>query len=343
MDTAAATIDTPTLDDAPQQPTSIADHQAAFGPSGTGQPLVQPTTPDPAPAAGEPGETPAERDERGRFRHRAASQQAGPEDVNTINTLTKELRTKEQELSTLDPEGDKDSPRIRVLKRQIAAVDAAILAKKAPKSPEPTREPPRVPAAPTAFTDKEPQIEDFQNDPDPYGAHLLAKGRWLARKEAAELAQTQAQQQFEAREREIGAKHMARWQAFMEKTPDFQAVTQNVAAMHLPPVLFRAIVIDDNGPQYVYTLAKDSAFLDELLLLTDGKPVSDALVAATQRRLKQHAQAASTGSAAVARPVYTPPRPPNPVRTGPIKTADDPPDEAGSIAEHAKFHAPKRR
>jgi hypothetical protein len=104
------------------------------------------------------------------------------------------------------------------------------------------------------------------------------------------------------------------------------------------------MLTDDRGPEYVYYLGQHQDVLDELVLLTEGKAVTDASVAVVQRRLKQSAQAAqSTGSAAVMTPPYTPPKPPNPVRTGPIKAADELPDDTASIAEHAKHFLPKRR
>ena len=65
---------TPDID---EESSSLADHEAAFGPGGTG--TLEPAQVE-TPEAPETPETPtekAERDQSGRFKHRAKSQKAG--------------------------------------------------------------------------------------------------------------------------------------------------------------------------------------------------------------------------------------------------------------------------
>jgi hypothetical protein len=99
-----------------------------------------------------------------------------------------------------------------------------------------------------------------------------------------------------------------------------------------------------NGPASVYYLAQHQDDFNELVLLTDQKAVTEASVAAVQRRLKQltsSTQAVTTGSAPRT-PSYVPPRPPNPVRTGPIRAGNELPGDDASLAEHERAYSRRR-
>jgi hypothetical protein len=174
---------------------------------------------------------------------------------------------------------------------------------------------------------------------------MKATARYEARKDKWEDQQRQATESQQADEHaRIGRWHVKQTE-FATKTPDYGTVAAEFFQREIGPTLVQAIVKDDNGPAFVYHLARHPELADELVLLTHGKPADDAFVAVVQRRLSkelQQAQAVSTGSAALPR-AYTPPRPPNPVRTGPVKTTDEPPGEAASISEHSKYYGPKRR
>lgn len=340
---------------------------------------VTPTTETPVPAGVEtPSPEPAEtkvtespsitahaeafgraRDEQGRFakepetkpeRHRASSQKATADDVAQINDLTKQLRQKEQELLKIKPDAGTGSARILNLRRQIRGLEAE-LAEVAPKSETPkAAEPAPTPKAeplkpPAPFQVKPPDPKAFETADDPYAEQLKAQIRYEQQKEAHEAEQRRFEEQRQARDRQVAEAHHARMAAFAAKTPDFQQVTAGFIQRDLPPSLLWAIVQDDNGPQHVYTLAKDPEFAEELIFAAEGKPVSDATVGYIRRRLNQRVtQAVTTGSAAPTLPkAVTPPRPPNPVRTGPTRTTDDPPGEAVSIAEHAQYHGRRLR
>lgn len=322
---------------------SIAEHAAQF------QPEAQRERAEELAEQRRENAATQKRTDRGEFdsgRHRAKSQQAGPEDVETIRTLTKELRTKEEELRKAKPDAfGNDSPRVLTLKRQIRAIEADLAEAKPKPAPAPARsEPPARVAAPSmngkAFDEKEPTIDDFLDKPDPYAEWTKEWNRWDRKRERFEESRQSEQMATEnARQAYIGA-HQQRLTAFAAKTPDFAEKTYDFAKRDIPAVLLNAVIGHDRGPEFVYYLAQNPSIADELVFQTAGMPLTDDFVATVQRRLLGHLEAAKTGSAPVARP-YTPPKPPNPVRTGSVQPSDDPPGESGSIADHARYYGPK--
>ncbi len=319
---------------------SLSDHEAQFVTN--------------TPRSDEPIDAPLDepeadtRDDKGRFRHRAQSQRASADDVPTINALTKELRTAEAELFKLKPDAASETPRMRALKRQIAAVKSE-LSESQPKPVETVREQPRTAAERPTYqppaSRPEPSEDEVGSKYATYAAFTKDQALWVWEQQDLQREAREQQRQAASRESEVIGTHVGRMSAFAEKTPDFGDVIGPLMARVLPPVLINAIVRDDKGPEYVYYLAQHPESVDDFELLTEGKPLTEALVATVQRRLKsevQRSQAATTGSAAVARPAYIPPRPPNPVRTGPIRTGDDLPGDESSLAEHEKAFNQRR-
>lgn len=319
------------------------------------QPVATPTAPAPPVAEPAPVEPPdsiashaeqfnpptltiaKEQDERPR--HRAKSQQATAADVPRINELTRKLREAEAELARY-----RSAPRVE------------------PPSP-PSVKPPAPPApvataaAPPAgegFTDPEPKLEDFSDKDDPYLHYNRAWAKWDRKKDAFEEQQaaqakaTEAAASREAAEAHaaLEAAHRTRLTAFRERYPDFdeKLTAASKEDANLPPVLYQAILRDDNGPEILYHLLTHPVELDDMRLRALALPPTLESVALLRRRLRPYAQlAAPTGSAAsVPSPVLAP-RPPNPVRTGPMHTDTEPSGEQGSIAAHAKAFDPHRR
>lgn len=296
--------------------TSVAAHAASLKPLETTSDEPERQTPPPIhtpPSQTAKADAPPTEDKAAPSRHRAKSQQAGPEDVPRIRELTRRLRETEAELTRL---------------------------KSAPK-PEPGKS-----AAPAE--DREPQLEDFESEADPYTAYLRALTRYdLKQQQKGDATKTVEATKAELEE-QINHEQAAQWTerltSFAAQTPDFHTVIKPVADIELTPLLRAAIISDDNGPAVAYYLAQHPETFDELLLLTDGKPVSDASVAVLRRRFSTYRQqAVSTGSAARQTPAPLAPPPPNPVRTGPMKTGDEPPGDGHSLADHAKHFGPKRR
>ncbi len=315
--------------------TSLADHEQQFD---------RPSLRSPVPKEAKDDAAEPERPQR----HRAQSQQASPEDVATIAELTKTLREKEAELGKVKPDATGGSSRVLNLRRQIRGLEAE-LADAAPK-PQETKPAPAVSPASTAssFDVPAPKLDDFVGKgDDDYGDYLLARAKWDRQKEAFDAQQTQGQQREEASVKaEIDA-HAERTRKFAATTPDFQSKFQAMMTEignEVPVVLGAAIIRADNGPQIVYALASDPVFRDEMLLLSDGKPLTDATVAVVQRRLRaqlSRQSAASTGSATPS--VVLPPKPPNPVRTGAMRAEPQLPGDDAPLSEHEKAFHRKRR
>ncbi len=313
----------PQTPETPPEPASVADHAAQFSP----EPVKTPAEPSPLSATLEQQQR--ARDEAGRFareRQRPKSQQAKAEDVPRIRELTAKWREAERQLTELR-------------------------AKQTPQQPAEDRKAPQ-PAVPSGFTKPKPKIDEFNDQDDPLEAWILAVGDWQTERREFQREQTKAVETVKTAETsvseleravivEAATAYNAREQAFMAKTPGYKAA---VDAVTIPttPLLNRALLLSDNGPELAYYLATHPSVYDEMLLLTDGKTISEQTVALTQRQLASRSQAAPTGSADPVRIARTLPKPPNPVRTGPSQASDEPPGEAGSIADHRRYYGDQR-
>lgn len=280
-----------------------------------------------------------DRDEHGRFqrRHRARSQQAGPDDVPRIAALTKRLRETEASYEA----------RIKALEERLT-------------KPAETLKPPTPPApagAAATFDEAEPTIEQFADKPDPYAAWLRAVNAYDRKKEAFEARQKHQAAQRERATTQYGqqqtewtntvmAQHAQRHDAYMAAHPEHKAVLEQAADLPMTPTMVAAIALHAQGPELMLALAQNAALADELFLLTHGKPlgdpVSNPLVAIVQRRLLAK-PAVPTGSAAPPKPAVLAPRPPNPVRTTPQAPADTLPGDDDSLEAHEKIWGPRRR
>jgi hypothetical protein len=290
-------------------PATLADHEAEFG--------GHPPAPVATDAAGESASTDP------KPRHRARSQQATAADVPRIQELTRRLRESEA--------------RARELEARL-----------------PTAAPPSEPAKATAtppqgfsFPKYEQWIAEHpEKDYEDYtDAKQDARDAWREARATEQQTASQRQDVLSAR-READAAAAAVWDyrvsEFAKSHPDLETVLQSVDDRGgVPPLLEYVLKTDDNGPDLMYTLAKHPEMYDEMLLLTLGLQPSEQSVAILRRRLLSRVQAVLTGSAVpVSRP--QPARPPNPVRTGPLKTGDEPPGDGSSLAEHERAYGPKR-
>ncbi len=328
---------------------SLSDHEQAFAPPAL-------AVPEPRPSRSDPGDeddaAQEERDTAGRFktRQRARSQAAGPDDVETIQALTKRLRDAEDALGVKVERKAGESDRVFNLRRRAELAEARRDAVK------PVPEPPPIPVVePKTFDEKEPRYEDFANAPDQYAAHLRAVAAYDRRKEAFEGSQASSE---ETRNKAIAERnaqrdkwykdqetaHGERMRAYHEANPSAQAALEAAGDVKLTPATYMAVMTAENGPALLMRLANDEDLRDDVFDLTDGKTLSEDLVARVQRRLNRGLTAGRTGSAPVPiRSVPAVPRPPNPVRTGPMKTDDAPPGDEDSLAAHEKYYGSRRR
>lgn len=329
------------MSEAVEESGSLADHEAQFHPGAAAR-AVEATAevvqePE-AQAELESEETPAQkearsRDESGKFtKHRAKSQQASPEDVPRIQRLTKEREQAREEAAAL-------KARLEEYERRASE-----------RVSEPRRAPESVARAVSAeFTEKEPTIEQFEKEADPYAAWIRAVNRYDRKKEAFEADQQRLageRQRVESDGRNYLIQKSNEYQAkvdeFVVSHPDFN----ELVAQHdwdLPPLAGAVILEHENGPQLVYNLLKKPDELAGLILLTDGKPVNEKTVALATRWLENRALDGNTGSPAPVVNRKPTPTPPNPVRTVPSGSSDSSDDEGMSLSDHERKYGRKRR
>ena len=344
--------------------TSLADHEAEFAPGAKRTPKPEPTaTGDPSAATAD-ATADTDRDAGGRFRQRAKSQQASPKDVDEIAELTKRLRQAEADAGITAPERRQgESDRAYSIRRQAEIAEALRDARRAPKpapTPQPRHEPAPVateqPALP-AFSEKEPQPEDFADAANPLSAYTKALAGYEFRRQIHDAQQALiTQRSAESQKAAIEAAHkhaatvQAKIDAFKVEHPDYDARIEAMEDLLLPDVLLETISTDDNPPKIAYALACNPDELVDLIGFAAALDYSPQSVALLRRRLKRHASAtdvpvkATLASNPVQRQVEVAPRPPTRVPTGPLKTGDEPPgDDDMSLANHERYFGPKRR
>lgn len=351
---------TPTAD--PHADTSFADHEQSFhapSRSGESRPSAPAATDDRADDGlePEPAGDKGKRDETGRFKpakQRAQSQRASKDDVAQISAYTRRIREAEERLGITVERQPGESERVYNLRRRAELIEAKAEAlKTAPKAPELPAKP--LPKAPEPFTEREPQYEDFANEPDQYQAHMRALAAYDRRKEAHEQAAkgyTTAQQEAisernarrDAWFKEQETAHLTRMEQYHQAHPEAQAIIDAAGDVSLTPAMYAAVMTAENSPELLILVAKDADLRDDLTILTEGKPLNKDLVALVQRRLNRGLTAGTTGAAPLpAQPIPAVPRPPTPVRTGPMKTGNDMPSDDAPLSAHEKaFHKQRR-
>lgn len=307
---AEAVIEAPPVVTEPAED-SIADHEKAFGKGAAKEP---PPVED-------------------KTRHRAKSQGATPADAPRIAELTKKWRDAERRAEEAERRANARQP-----ETDRRAPDAAAER----LTPQETAKPADKPSWKTfeeQIGEKYPTWGDAQ---DAYvEAYVDARDAW----KEAQGKKTQEERQQSSAQHAVLQSYSAKAQEYAKSTPDFFDKMAAAAPIldGLPALLYQAIVRDDNGPEIAYYLVTHPSDLDDMWLAAHGKDVDDPSVAVLQRRLSHYrVLAAATGSAAAPkRPIA--PRPPNPVRTGPIQTGDEIPDDDSSLAAHEHAFGPKRR
>lgn len=324
----------------PSTPVDVPNDSSAAQPTEpSGVPSLSPDT-ETAPAEPPSEFDEAERDEHGKFkkRSRARSQQATPADVPIIQELTKANREGRQRLEELAKTG---SPRVQKLAREQLAIQDQLSAPAAtPKAePQPIFD---LPQAPTPLPHSpEPTIEQFADHDDPYAAWQRALARWDRQQEYLQAQHQQQRQQFQqtAAQAEqywsnVRATHAQRLQAVVQANPAAAQVLQSVRVQP-PPLLDLSIMLDNNSANVALFLASHPDKLDELTLLTASQPVTQQNVEIIRRKLQQMMTAGTTGAVASSPQPMKVPRPPTPVRTGPMQTGETPPSDDESLEAHA--------
>jgi hypothetical protein len=340
---------------------SLADHEASYAPANSFDEQVANAAPVPAVEAIDEDEEPESvvpPNGPAPTRHRAASQQAKPDDVAAIGELTKRVRAAEAELGITRKPGE--SQRVFNLRKQVEIAERLkAVSKPASVLAPPLAAAPVVANAPSAFADPEPTQAQFMDKADPYGAFVSAHTRWEWKKEQFDAeqanAKTQQAQELKARQEKFAGwvkgvedTHTARMTTFISNNQAVKAEMEAAADLSISPIMYGAVTLSERGPEIMLEYARHPELVEDLFLQTEGKPLIqrdgtvNPLVAIVQRRLISRLSAASTGSAParVAVPVT---RPPNPVRTAPQTPSATPPGDGASLADHERFYGPKHR
>jgi hypothetical protein len=322
---------------------SLADHEAQFLPKRGQEPVSPPAVSEP-----EAKPQPAVTDH---------SEEADEALAATIDPSLALPKPKEKHRAEKDKARAQDVPRIKELTRQLKEAQEKLAAATKAPAAQPDAMPVVAPPAPVraaaspvgekfsyptydAAVAQNPNLTwDDWND-----AKAEARIDWREARAAQTYQQTyREQQETQARQGELNT-FFQRRDSYLQQHPDrvtaFQ--TDRLAQMPATPIIERLLKISDNGPDLVYTLQQRPDLLAGLVLFTDGKPASEGYVALATQWLQSQLV---TGNTAAVPAVSTrqPPRPPTAVRTGPLKTGQEPPGDGASLADHEAFYNARRR
>lgn len=185
---------------------------------------------------------------------------------------------------------------------------------------------------------KTPKYADGVYDPD--YIHDLA--RWGAREEHREITKRTKEETDERTRGESWSKHVS---AARAKFPDFDAVAFAPTRIQSGSPIDIFIMEDETGADVLYHLQKNPAELSALLGLSALGQLkalsllSQRLSSPTPSRL-----AGGNTGAPPAPALSMVPRPPTPVRTGPVSAATGVPDaDSDDLDAHMKHYYPKGR
>jgi len=318
----------------PEESLSLQDHERLYG-EGAQQTQAEPReAPAELPAAGEPDaadegtpeteDAAGPRDEKGRFlpktRHRAASQQATPEDSPRIRELTRKWR---------EAEAERDQLRAQSVPRGTPAPPPAPIAEKPkPVFDEYLARENDYSAALAKFTD---DLTDWKTD------QKLAA--WENKRQEQER-----QRAAEVDRQRLTKSWTERVTAAKTRYPDFESVAlQSDTAIPQGSLIDAWILEHKSGADVLYYLQSHPEEVTTLL----GQSVLEQAesLALLSQRLNGHSTRrpdAATGSSATVAPIIQP-KPPNPVRTGPLQTGNEPPDpDKASLIDHERYWSHQR-
>ncbi len=287
---------------------------------------------EPAPAAAVT--EPAEPSEPEPIHHRSKKQRARAGDVPRIAELTRRLRETEAERDAL-----KSTP-APVVAPAVAktSVDAGNTAVVVP--PPPARAAASVPVK-AAGDDPEPDPTKY----DDWTKYQRDLSLWGGR-EALRTANAEHEQATRAEtQRQEAVRLETQWTAGVAaakaKYPDFEAIAFAPTQIPKGSLVDAWILEHKNGPDVLYHMQRTPTELHAMLAMPLFEQV-EALTLLSQRLSGSRTAAVVTGAAPapLAQPVS---RPPTPVRTGPMRAADEPPDpDASTLSDFTRYHGTPR-
>lgn len=286
-----------------------------------------------------------------KIRHRSMSHEATHDDVALINQYAARVKAAEDAAGIARQAGE--SERVYRLRLRAELAEGKAAAAKAPTLPrpmsvQPSAEPelaPRVPvqAQQSGQTRSKPSEDEIGTKYAAYSDFVEDLADWKSEQRDAARQQQQVVQQAQDEFRRDHEQFHVRRAAFAATHPDYETLIQQHAQLVPPAPVYKAIVTSDNGPAFMYHLLTHPDQLAEVLTVWEGKEPTPFHVANAARWLTSRVQAATTGPAASTPPIARAPKPPNPVRTGPTQTGDEPPGDNSSLSDHEKAYGKRFR
>lgn len=342
------TMDPNVTSEPAEQPLPIRAHHERFSEEGRRKAAEEAPAPDPDDEPQREGETAEQAEARhhsaqqrrdkatgefapGKKRHRAASQQASPEDVPRIRELTAKQRAAEEKAERLERE-------LAEYRQRMAAPQQPIQEQRQPERPAP---PPQTQQANPWDDPNDPKPKDDDAKyVDNYGEYLDDRAMWAGRAEARRL-------EFMRWQHHQAQQHIQTWteraNAVKAEHPDFEEVlnqaNQNPAIRwhhNKGTPLDRYIQFAPSGPKLLYHLQTNPAELDSLNRM-DGFQQMETLALLSQRLLSNTPQAAGSPSGAAPRAqIELAPKPSTPLRTEAQRVSSPPPTDGSlPIRQHA--------
>lgn len=333
---------------------SLADHEAQF----SNHPRIDSArqSPDESVVAQEPNSAQStvtdagERDASGRFKQRTKSQRADAGDVDRISTLTREYHEAVTAAGLDLQQEPGESPRVFELRKRVEIAKALAATKKSPTPSAPNAVPvPRVasPSVPNGGVSGIPLPQGFPAEPQEsayqnYTDYIRAVSRWEAEAMNVRL-RIADEQQRDSQSFADGVR--TRFTDAQSRYPDFKATVLDAATSPIPhnSTIELFTLKHAFGPDVVYYLFKHPDEVAAIHALPDRDDQIATLTLLGQRlTAKPSAAAASTRSPAA--PIATPVvKPPNLVRSGTIRSGDEPLSDDASLADHERVFPTKRR
>jgi len=294
-----------------------------------------------------------ERDEKGRFKHRAESQKARSADVPLIGEYTKRIKAAEALAGADIVREDGESNRAFEMRRRALLIERLAAPKPEepkPQAPQPRSVPPPIAASAldlypvkAAKDDPEPDATKYDDLTKYFKDQSLWAGREALRQANAQIQQQRAVQQHQ----QASQSWQQRREASLAKYGDFEKVA--LAPVKIPGMphiteipagsLLDALIWErPYGDDLLYYLKKNPAELGAILKIADPWEQNEALVLLTKKITAP--PEAPKPPAAASRPVSTPPKT---VRTTPPVAAVTVPGDDDSLEDHEKTYYSRER
>lgn len=289
------------------------------------------------------------RNEQGQFvkpKHKSERFQATAKDHELINGFTKRIKEAEALHGKDITQQAGESNRVFELRRRAELAERRAQAPVTPAVaaiPRPVASPEAPRPQESAKTPAKPVVGSFEN----YEDFVEALADWKAdRKREVWLADETAARE-RAHQTTLQQALKSSWDekiaAAKAKYADFEAVALlSPTSIPQDSLVDRWILEHKSGADVLYHLQTHPTEVAPLLALPPFEQV-EALTFLTQRLMTPTREAADATGAAPAKAQPSAPRPPTPVRTGPMRGETEPPDpEHSSLSDHERFFHKKR-